>query len=382
MQKLSLVLFFTKGVCLNQWQKSGLLYREKLLYEKMLNEKAISECYFVTYGSKDYQIIEKLKIKNEIHESIHILHMPFVFKYWIGQWVYSIICVLIHYKAFKQASLFKTNQMNGAWAAVLAKIILRKPLYLRCGYLLSQLEKAVNPDKKIKNYIIKFIESISYKYADIISVSSKHNYEYLAEFYPRIKEKIKVMPTYVNTSSFKPKNIEKFKDRILVIGRLSKEKNMDNLIRAVKGLNIVLDVYGDGDCKENLVELSNSEDVTVNFFERVPNNSLPEIINQYKYYVLCSLSEGTPKTLLECMACGLICIGTDVTGINEIIKDKYNGFLAKTVSAEDIRFAIIEAMTYSNKKAISESAIKTIKSNYSLERYSQKEAKIIKSLVS
>ena len=49
--------------------------------------------------------------------------------------------------------------------------------------------------------------------------------------------------------------------------------------------------------------------------------------NRFKYFILCSKYEGNPKTLLEAMSSGCIVIGTNVEGVNSIIKNNHNGFL-------------------------------------------------------
>ena len=66
--------------------------------------------------------------------------------------------------------------------------------------------------------------------------------------------------------------------------------------------------------------------VKINFLGRKPINKIPKILNKYSVYVICSKIEGNVKTLLEAMACELICIGSNVEGINNIISNKKNGF--------------------------------------------------------
>lgn len=65
------------------------------------------------------------------------------------------------------------------------------------------------------------------------------------------------------------------------------------------------------------------------------------------------------------MACGCICIGTDVDGINEIITDEFNGFLSKGTDADSVSKAIHIAVSNHNDH-IAHHAVKTIQDRYAL----------------
>ena len=63
---------------------------------------------------------------------------------------------------------------------------------------------------------------------------------------------------------------------------------------------------------------------------------------QCNVFVLPSYREGTPKTVLEAMACGRACITTDAPGCRETVDDKENGLL---VPIKDVN-ALADAMQY------------------------------------
>lgn len=63
---------------------------------------------------------------------------------------------------------------------------------------------------------------------------------------------------------------------------------------------------------------------------------------QCNVFVLPSYREGTPKTVLEAMACGRACITTDAPGCRETVDDKENGLL---VPVKDVN-ALADAMQY------------------------------------
>jgi len=270
--------------------------------------------------------------------------------------------------------------MSGSWTAVITKILYKKKLIVRCGYeLLNFLEKQKKPFWK--RVIIYFIEKIVYKKANKIILSSNKDKRFVIKKFKINANKIKLIPNYIDIESFKPLNISKDKDReILFIGRLEKQKNIFNLIKALKGLSIKLVLIGSGSLKKELESFAKRINVKVEFKGNIPNNQLPRELNKFKIFALPSFYEGCPKSLLEAMSCGLSCIGADVQGINEIIKHKENGYLCGT-SAESIKNAITDLLTdKSLQRKISYNARKTILEVFSLEKVLYKEIKIYESL--
>lgn len=82
------------------------------------------------------------------------------------------------------------------------------------------------------------------------------------------------------------------------------------------------------------------EDGSIEYFGN--QDDVRPFLAQCSVYVLPSYREGTPKTVLEAMACGRAVITTDVPGCRETVKDGENGFL---IPAKDVG-ALIEKMEY------------------------------------
>ena len=75
------------------------------------------------------------------------------------------------------------------------------------------------------------------------------------------------------------------------------------------------------------------------------------------------------------MACGLVCIGTNVEGINQIIEDGVSGCLAAGTDAQAIAEAINKSIQ-SHSDSIVREAVRKIRDEFSLQIVAEKENKI------
>jgi len=373
---MKLALFFTRGVSLKLWIESGLFHREKLPYEEHLRKGNLDTVYWLTYGADDAPIAAMCTEKGQLDSRIKIIPMPRLFDMGrLGAWVYSLFISYVHKDTLKSVDIVKSNQMDGAWAAWLAGLLFSKPFFLRTGYTKSFLVQKQN-GFGLRYYFYKVIERWLYRWCTIATVTSYHDKEYVCDRYCIDQNKIFILPNYVDTSRFAPIYEKRFEDRLVFVGRLHREKNLTNLMHAIQGTNLTLDVYGTGDEKEQLQRLAKDLDICVNFMGSVPNSDLPSILNKYKYFILPSLYEGMPKALIEAMACGLLCIGTDVTGIREVIADGVTGILCDNTSSDAIKTGIQRAII-TDFHDISKNASEYVRENFSLEKIVIKENNIL-----
>ena len=150
----------------------------------------------------------------------------------------------------------------------------------------------------------------------------------------------------VDLNKFKIINLkEKF---ILCVGRLSKEKGHDILIKAMSGLDKKLIIVGDGPEKENLKNLANKLKVNVEFKGLVKKNELCILYNQSYFLVLPSLyGETFGFVILEAFACGKTAIITDIPGPRDVVNSNFSII----IKPGDVK-ALNKAMKYllENKK--------------------------------
>ena len=123
---MRITLFFTYGVSLKDWAETGLIDREILLY-KELKKRYNIETQFLTFGDKSdrkYEnLIEGISLL-PIYETIKRPNSKFF------RMLKTIYAIWKLRNEFRNTDILKTNQQWGSWLAVLAKVLISKPLIL------------------------------------------------------------------------------------------------------------------------------------------------------------------------------------------------------------------------------------------------------------
>ena len=93
-----------------------------------------------------------------------------------------------------------------------------------------------------------------------------------------------------------------------------------------------------------------------------------KIVNVYNaadVFVLPSLEDNLPNTIMEAMACGVPCVGFRVGGIPEMIDHLSNGYVANFQDAEDLAKGIHYVLDEADMQALSNSCVQKVAHNYS-----------------
>ena len=110
--------------------------------------------------------------------------------------------------------------------------------------------------------------------------------------------------------------------RMVAIGNLKKAKNYSYLIDAFKTMpkNIHLDIYGSGPLHDALQKEINSCQLNVRLCG--VRDDIHNVLPQYDAFIMSSIFEGQPISLLEAMACGMPAILSDIPVLREVTNNK------------------------------------------------------------
>ena len=172
-----------------------------------------------------------------------------------------------------------------------------------------------------------------------------------------------------------------------IIGRLSEQKGVDIFLKAAaglkeKGVRIKGIVIGDGELREELIHQSQAlgmgEDVLfLGYQEHVSS-----LITQLDLIVMPSRWEGFPLLPLEAFAEKKTIVGSDIDGINEIIKDGENGRLVEKDNVEMFEKAVSELLSdVELRRKMEENGFEYYSRKFSYNKFIQQYLKLYKNML-
>lgn len=225
------------------------------------------------------------------------------------------------------------------------------------------ISERVNPSqmhaKGLSGLINRMLVKKLYKKADLVFTNSLGTRNSLDQDFGIEADRIKVIYNPIDLekikdfcqNSIEPEYEELFKHPVVInVSRLNRQKGQDNLIRAFKRVKedipeAKLVILGEGELKRKLKRLAKrlglKDDVLFLGWQKNPF----KFIKKSKVFVLSSLWEGLPNTLIEAMACGAFVISTDCpSGPDEIINNNESGVLVPLQDEKALAVAIIKVL--------------------------------------
>jgi glycosyltransferase involved in cell wall biosynthesis len=203
----------------------------------------------------------------------------------------------------------------------------------------------------------------------------------------RITKPIAVIPTGVDTDFFKPIPKSAARRRLglgdgkiyLSLGRLGHEKNVNVIMRAMKGVEGKLVICGRGPATKELKALAKKEGLKdkVLFRGFVSEEQKPYYYSAADALVVASTSETQGIVVIEAMACGTPVIGAKALAIPELVRNGWNGRLFRPGNWEQLGQILRE---FDPRESMRRNALKTSR-RFSIEECTTKLEEFYRRLV-
>lgn len=235
--------------------------------------------------------------------------LPFFFNLCLGVAKFAKGCDIIH-----------ANWTLAGFAAYVTKV------FHRCPYVLTVHGSDIF--KTVSNPILRLPVKMALHHASkIIAVSNA-----LAEAAGSIgvpMSQIDVIPTGIDIRKFPLNSTAERQNVILYVGSLIERKGVIYLIQAMNEVRKVypdyqLHIIGEGILREELESAVKEwalED-TVKFLGPRPQREVSDFMQDAKLFILPSLEEGQGVVLVEAMASGTPCLGSNIGGIPGVITNE------------------------------------------------------------
>lgn len=199
---------------------------------------------------------------------------------------------------------------------------------------------------KLFQFLNKYIENIGLLFSNRIITNNKATRDNILKYIGKRKN-LDVQILYNNIPSFdffkinytledrysyrKKYGIPQDSKLIITAGILNQRKNIEILIRALPNIetkNVFLLIAGDGkteddlrykDSLKRLVKKLGVDDKVI-FTGWLKKGDLWKIFQSSDLFILPSLKEGMPNALLEALGCDLLCLGSDIAGVKDILQ--------------------------------------------------------------
>lgn len=241
------------------------------------------------------------------------------------------------------------------------KLKVKKIIYTAHGFVFNE------PGNFLKKIIYKKLEKSNSKRADkiicvskrdrMLGIKAKMNEKKLITIYNGIDpqkigflekdEAIKELEKEIAQRAGESE-ADKFSNatspKIVCVANFYKTKGVDCLVKAMKNIDAVLVLVGDGQENENLKNLAKENNLQekIIFAGRIPFAA--RFLKAFDLFVLPSRKEGLPYALLEACAANIPTVTTDVGGTHEVIMHGINGYLVKPNDKNDLREKINQAL--------------------------------------
>jgi glycosyltransferase involved in cell wall biosynthesis len=149
------------------------------------------------------------------------------------------------------------------------------------------------------------------------------------------------------TPDFTPRDA----NRLVFVGRLTTEKQIDVVLRAITkldpALDVTFDIIGNGDQRRNLEHLTKELGLSdrVTFHGLVSDEQLRATLSRATLFVIASIAELQSIATMEAMASGLPIVAADAVALPHLVHDGENGYLFRPGDVDDLAARLTTVLT-------------------------------------
>jgi glycosyltransferase involved in cell wall biosynthesis len=138
------------------------------------------------------------------------------------------------------------------------------------------------------------------------------------------------------------------------------------IAREVPGVSFVM--VGDGSLRPELEAQAERLGISSALWMLGWRRDVPELLRTFDVFLLTSLWEGLPRSLVEAFLCGVPAVASEVDGIGEIVQEGRNGFLVPANDTEAMTAAVVRLLKDEPlRKTMGEQALHSV-DDYSVEK--------------
>ncbi len=233
------------------------------------------------------------------------------------------------------------------------------------------------------------------RFASRVIVVSDYVRKFTVEFFPFVDEKnIVVVHNGVDVQRFQPAQQDVRKELRIAphdvvvgfIGRLEEQKGIAYLLQAINELNKAFNnlkvvIVGDGTLREQLQSQARTLQLTNVEFVGFQSDT-PKYFRLFDVFVLPSLFEGLPVSVIQAMAAGCPVVASKVGGVAEVVEHEVTGILVEAARPQHLAAALCRLIEKPElRKSMGERARERARRDFSAEAMLTKTEKIYSELL-
>jgi glycosyltransferase involved in cell wall biosynthesis len=191
----------------------------------------------------------------------------------------------------------------------------------------------------------------TYNRAEAVTTPTKRAAEFL-EKYTGLTG-VHAISCGINADNYEPSWEPRTENRILFVGRVTGEKQIDVLLHAVNllpaELDAKLEIVGGGDQRRNLEHLAETLGIRdrVTFAGYVTDDELRDAYSRATVFAMPSIAELQSIATMEAMASALPVVAADAMALPHLVHDGHNGYLFQPGNARDLADKLTAVLTAS-----------------------------------